>query len=29
VLNWLLVSQLGIEGIAAFAVINYLIFISL
>ena len=29
VLNWLLVSRLGVEGIAAFAVINYLIFISL
>lgn len=29
VLNWILVSRLDVEGIAAFAVINYLIFISL
>ncbi|SFJ84811.1 MATE family efflux transporter [Methylophaga sulfidovorans] len=29
VLNWLLVRRLDVEGIAAFAVINYLIFISL
>lgn len=29
VLNWLLVINLDVEGIAAFAVINYLIFVSL
>lgn len=29
VLNWLLVIRLGVDGIAAFAVINYLIFVSL
>jgi putative MATE family efflux protein len=29
VLNWLLVTQLGVDGIAAFAVINYMIFVSL
>lgn len=29
VLNWLLVTSLDVEGIAAFAVINYLIFVSL
>lgn len=29
VLNWTLVSQLDIEGVAAFSVINYLIFVSL
>lgn len=29
ILNWLLVSQLGVAGISAFAVINYLIFVSL
>lgn len=29
VLNWVLVTQLGVDGIAAFAVINYLIFVSL
>lgn len=29
VLNWLLVTQLDVDGIAAFAVINYLIFVSL
>lgn len=29
VLNWLLVIRLGIDGIAAFSVINYLIFVSL
>jgi putative MATE family efflux protein len=29
VLNWLLISQLDVEGVAAFAVINYLIFVSL
>mgnify|MGYP000669331995 CR=1 FL=1 len=29
VLNWTLVTQLGVDGIAAFAVINYLIFVSL
>lgn len=27
-LNWLLVLQLGIEGVAAFSVVNYLIFLS-
>ncbi len=29
VLNWLMVTHLGVTGIAAFAVINYLIFVSL
>jgi Na+-driven multidrug efflux pump len=29
VLNWLLVTQLDVDGIAAFAVINYMIFVSL
>lgn len=29
VLNWLLVTRLDVDGIAAFAVINYLIFVSL
>ncbi|WP_297808643.1 MATE family efflux transporter [uncultured Methylophaga sp.] len=29
VLNWLLVTQMDVDGIAAFAVINYLIFVSL
>jgi len=29
VLNWLMISRIGIHGVAAFAVINYLIFISL
>ena len=29
VLNWTLVTQLDVDGIAAFAVINYLIFVSL
>lgn len=29
VLNWLLVTQLNVDGIAAFAVINYMIFVSL
>ena len=29
VLNWLLVTTLDVEGVAAFAVINYLIFVSL
>ena len=28
-LNWLLVTRLGVTGITAFAVINYLIFVSL
>ncbi len=29
VLNWLLITQLDVDGIAAFAVINYMIFVSL
>lgn len=29
VLNWLLVSRLGVDGIAAFTVVNYTIFLSL
>lgn len=29
VLNWLLVTQMDVDGVAAFAVINYLIFVSL
>lgn len=28
-LNWLLIAQLGTEGVAAFSVVNYLIFLSI
>lgn len=28
-LNWLLISRLGVDGVAAFTVVNYLIFLSL
>ncbi len=29
VLNWLMLAKMGVEGVAAFAIVNYLIFLSL